>query len=382
MNISKKRLARSIASVGIFALGFSGGGHAFAAAISPTDLVVFQQGDSGDAATTAATDLNIVEVNPALTSQTTPVQTFAISSQASGALETASAASEGSLTLSNNNTLVTFAGYVGSVATEADEANRAAGAINAAGVYTEGATYTGLTTGNQTRSAFSPDGVNYYFGDKGGMYAGGGTTPVNANNVRSIKGFGSNTYVLQASSTTTNILLSTASPATPNGQSPVTLTGLPGLVNNNNVVDFALLSSGAQGAGVPDTLYVTSTQTGGTGGILKFGFNGTTWVAEGNDTSLGLTVSGITAASNGAGGANLFVTTSAAAGVLEEVTDSAGPLSTISDSTARVIYTAPSGTDLRGVAFAPVTTPEPGTAGLLLIGGGIMALRRRRRQPR
>ena len=342
------------------------------AGIAATDILVFQQGDAANPAVAASTPLYIQDLNPALTAQTTPVQSFNMSTQSSP-LFTSNEGSDGSLTLSNNGAVVSFSGWTsaaGGTTAENTVLGRGAGTLDKNGAYTQPTSYSG-TTGNQTRSAFSPDGVNYYFGDKAGMYYNGGSSILtNSINTRSIKGFGSNTYVLTAASSAVPFL-QTVSPATPSS-GPVTLTGLPGLSFNNNVVDFALLSSGNNGVGVPDTLYVTDNT-----GILKYSFNGTTWTAQSKDTAPGTKLSGITAVPDGIG-ADLYVTSNPTTGgsVLEKLTDSAAFNATIADSAASVLYTAPTGDLLRGVSTAPI--PEPTMLGLISVGAmGLLARRRR-----
>jgi hypothetical protein len=344
------------------------------AGIASTDIVIFQQGDAANPAAATSTPLYIQELNPSLTSQTSPVQSFPISTQASP-LFTSNEGSDGLLTLSNNGKLLSFTGWTSAALSPAAEntvLGRGAGTLDANGTYVQATTYTGAS-GNQPRSAYSPDGANYYMGDKGGLYYNGGTTPLtNSINTRSLKSFGSTVYALTASSTTTIPVVQTVSPSTP-GSGPVTLTGLPGLPNDNNAVDFALLSSGNNGVGVPDTLYVTDSTAGS---ILKFSFNGTTWTARGSDTSLGTKIAGIMAVANGAG-ADLYVTNNLATGsVVEKLTDSAAFNLTISDSAATTLYTAPTGDLIRGISAAP--TPEPVSLSLVaLAGAGLLARRRR-----
>jgi hypothetical protein len=94
------------------------------------------------------------------------------------------------------------------------------------------------------------------------------------------------------------------------------------------------------------------------------------------------------------GVANIFVTgatsTSAANNtVLEDFTDGSGAGGTLSGTSPVWSVTAPSGTDFKGLAFAPVAqpgaeTPEVPLALLLplsaaLVAGGSVVLRRRRR---
>jgi len=364
------------AALGV-AIGFAGlGAAARAGTIAGSDVVVFQAGDATTAAAASATPLYILELNPALSLQAAPVQSFDISTMSSP-LYTSNEGSDGDLALSNNGTLLSFAGWTATNGTAAENliASRGAGTLDASGSYTQPATYTGsATAGNQTRAAFSQDGVNYYFGDKAGIYINNGTAILTGSaNTRAIKGFGSNTYALQASAGLP--IISTITPATSaSGQTSLTFTGLTGLsAGDKNAIDFVLLSSGSAGAGVPDTLYYTS----GTA-IVKYGLISGTWTAEGTDALA--SVSGITAVENPAGGATIYVTVNGTSATVDSLVDSAAFNAAISGSAPTVLYTAPTGDLLRGVSLAPsvAAVPEPASLGLLAIGGILLAARRRK----
>lgn len=249
------------------------------AAIISSDILVFQQNTAG----AAGVPIAIVDVNPGTQSNST----IAVNN-----LYTDSSGSEGSLSLSKNGTLLSFSGFTSTAATETSVSGRGAGTIDSSGnvVLPSGATYTNTTAASQARGSYSADGVNYYMTDKSGIFVNGssGTAGLTgSNNTRSIKGYGGSTYVLQASSTTTIPVIATLTPAgaTP-GQTSVTVTGLPGLANDNNGLDFALVSSGKNGSSF-DTLYYTASGTTGNNGILKYALIGGTWTAEGSDLANG-----------------------------------------------------------------------------------------------
>ncbi len=371
-------LSRPLVLAGIAAAvavtGYSAGARAANSPIAASDLLVFQAGDSTNVAATTSTPLYIQEINPTLSSQTSPVQSFAISTESSP-LFTSSEGSDGDLALSDNGTLLTFAGWTSAAASGAENlvAGRGAGVLTAAGVYSQPITYTGsATAGNQTRAAFSQDGTNYYFGDKAGIYVNGGTSILTGSaNTRSIKGFDGNSYALQASNGIA--IISTITPATSSsGQTSLTFTGLNGLsAGDKNAVDFVLLSSGSAGAGVPDILYYTNGSA-----IVKYGLISGTWTAEGTDALA--SVSGITAVENSGGGATIYATVDGTSATLDSLVDSAAFNATISGSTPVVLYTAPAGDDLRGVSLAPVAAPEPASLGLLAVGAVFLAARRRK----
>jgi hypothetical protein len=351
----------------------------YAGAISAGDLLVFQAGTSAVAASNSATTILIDEINPSLTNQTTAVQTFDISTMAAP-LYTSKEGSDGDLALSDNGTLLSFSGWTSTNGSAAENlvGGRGAGTLDASGNFTIAATYTGSTTaGNQTRSAYSPDGTNWYFGDKGGVYTQGSTTPLSTSlNTRSIKGFGGTTYALDAATSGPKVV-GTITPSTPNGSS-YAYGSLSGLPFDNNAVDFTMVSSGNSGAGVYDTLYYTDSTTFT---IDKYSLQSGTWVAEGTD-SLGSTLvpGGITAEEAPGGGVDIFFTAAPTSGgnVLDEVVDSSAFNSTFSTGSVSTLYTAPTGDDLRGVSLAPQAVPEPASYAALGLGAVLLIAGSRR----
>ena len=144
----------------------------------------------------------------------------------------------------------------------------------------------------------------------------------------------------------------------------------------------------------PDTLYVADGSNGATSGdpnaVEKYSLVSGVWTATGSITvplAVGIAVS------VSAGVASIYVTgaTSSSAAnntVLNGITDSSGYDGTLSGS-ATQLATAPSGTDFKGLAWAPVTpgtgTPETSVVvglpalGALLLGGYVVVHRRRLR---
>jgi hypothetical protein len=348
--------------------------------ISASDLLLFQAGSSAsDIASADATSEVIDEINPSLSNQTIPVQAFDISTM-SNPLYTSNDGSDGDLTLSDNGTLLSFSGWTSSNGSAAENlvGGRGAGTLNANGTFTLAATYTGSTTaGNQTRAAYSPDGVNWYFADKGGVYTQGSSTPLAGSlNTRSIHAYGGSVYGLDASSTASVKVVGTITPSTPDG-TDYTYGGLSGLVADNNAVDFALVSSGNSGTGVYDTLYYADSTADS---IVKYSLHNGSWVAEGSDSLGGSFKLSQMTAETVAGGVDIFFTSNPSSGdsVLDEVTDSAAFNSTIAGSTPATLYTAPAGDDLRGVSLAPQAVPEPGTYGIFALGAALLIARSRR----
>jgi hypothetical protein len=333
------------------------------------DLAVYQ----ADPTTLSTnTTITIVEINPTNVPPN-PVQSISINgTSGSNALRTSgSATSNGLLARSDNHTLLSFTGHNSTTAT--GNANlllpRGVGTLDAGGNFNLATTYTG-GSGNQTRGATSLNNSDWYIGDQGGVYTNGGTTASPSANIRGIKSFGGIVYTLQQSPTATNIVVSTVS--APSGG---TITGLPGLTNNNTALDFYLVSSGTNGSAY-DELYITTTS-----GISKFSLAGGTWVANGSAAVSG-GLYGIAAAVDPLGGADLYATAGSGGATGNSVVkfvDSAGWNSSISLGASTTLYTAPTGAVNKGIEFVPVAVPEPASGTLLALGllGGVVAVRRR-----
>ena len=353
-----------------------------AGAIASGDLLIFQAGTSSLAASNTASQLVIDEIDPALTGQTSPVQSFDISTMGSP-LFTDSEGSVGDLSLSDNGTLLSFSGWTAANGSSAENAilSRGAGTLDSNGNYTLAATYTGVT-GNQPRSAYSPDDLNWYFGDKGGVYTAGASSPfASSPNMRTLAGISGTTYGLVATSGST--VVGSITPATPNGSS-FSYTGLPGLPSDSNAVGFALAISGTQ-----DTLYFADNKSGSPNFIDKYTFIGSSWVSSGS-MSIGsqINVDQLIAEPVSGGNVDIFFTGDPSSGhgnaQVDELVDTLGFDGTIALSGSTNIYTAPSGDTLQGIAFAPVPVPEPGAWGAVLIAIGVLVVfqrvRRRSRQ--
>ena len=150
-------------------------GKSQAAAITSTDILVYQGGSSStDIVGAGGSTLLIQELDPSLTSQT-PVQTFNITNE-STPLYTNANGSNGILTLSQSGTTVLFGGYLGTNAT--NELTQNSWADRRAGCERELIRRRRRTTsrargrgnGQRTeRRVHSPDGSNYYIGDKAGF---------------------------------------------------------------------------------------------------------------------------------------------------------------------------------------------------------------------
>ena len=154
------------------------------AAFTAGNLAVFL----ADSSTTNNTTFTILELDPSVASQSSPVNSIPINGTSGpDALRTSgSATSTGYLADSNDGTLLAFAAHNSTIATV--NANtltaRGVGTLNSDGTFSMATTYTG-TSGNQTRSASSVNNATWFIGDQGGFYSNGSSSASPSANIRS-----------------------------------------------------------------------------------------------------------------------------------------------------------------------------------------------------
>ncbi|MFT3932925.1 MAG: T9SS type A sorting domain-containing protein [Chitinophagaceae bacterium] len=327
------------------------------AQFTPGNLAVFR----ADVASANNTTFSIVEVNPSLTAQTSPVNIFTINgTTGANALRTSgSATSTGYLSTSNNGDLLCFTAH--NSITTSGNANtitaRGVGTLDASGNFTLATTYTG-GSGNQTRCATTLNNNNWFIADQGGVYTNGTSSASPSGNFRSVKAFGGVAYIFQASASAAPVSSITAT-------SGGTITGLPGLpLGNGNMQDFYMIASGNNGTAY-DVLYLLSATSNTAGVIAKYSLVAGSWVANGTYAT-GFGGFGM-AAEKTSTGAALYITTglgALAANSVLKVTDNAAYNATINITTANnlTLFTAPAGTTLKGIAFAPIISVNPSLA--------------------
>ena len=305
------------------------------------------------AASANNTTVSVVEINKTSSGQSA-IQT--INTDPSTIRVSGSAASTLYAANSNDGTLFCFTGA--NTSNTSSNVNtittRAVVTINNAGTVTLATTYTG-TSGNQTRCATTVDNTNWYIGDQGGFYTNNSTGASPTGNIRSVKSFGGIVYGFTASASLPPVgTISTASGGT--------YTALPGLANGaSSRQDFYLISSGSNGSTF-DVLYVLDATSVTAGTIFKYSLVSGSWTANGSYTT---SFGGFGLSSEKSGtGATLYVTTGTGASVANSViklTDDAGYNATINITTGNnvTLFTAATGTIIKGIAFAPALTPTP-----------------------
>jgi hypothetical protein len=311
------------------------------------------------------TTASIVEINTTTANQSA-VQTIAIPGTGTDAIRiSGSATSTGYLSTTKDGSLLTFTGHNSTDTTvNANTLNpRAVVTLNASGSSALATTYTG-TSGNQTRSATSLDNSTWIIADQGGVYTNNSTAASPTGNFRAARTFGDTVYLGRASGTAGTTEVVTLSAATGG-----TVTGLSGLNNNAAHQDFFLIQSGSNGTTF-DVLYTLSATSITAGTVAKYSFvdtdgNGSldTWSANGTFTTT-FGGFGLAAADMGTtDGAFLYATTgtgATAANSVIKLTDTAGYNSTISITTANnvTLFTAATGTTLKGVTFVPTAANQ------------------------
>ncbi|MEI6533873.1 MAG: YDG domain-containing protein, partial [Verrucomicrobiaceae bacterium] len=331
-------------------------GTAFAGTFTAGNLAIIQA-DSSSANNTTCT---VIELSPSVSGQT-PSNSIAIdgTTTPNELRFSGSASSTCYLSHTNDGTLLVFTGH-NSTSTGVNANTLTAhgvGTFNSAGSFALPTTYTGVN-GQQTRSATSVNNTTWFIADQNGLYTNGASSASPAGNFRGAKSFGGTVYVCTASASIPPV--GTIAAATGS-----TFTALPGLANGATTrQDFYLISSGSNGS-TYDVLYVLDDTTGtAVGTIFKYSLVSGSWTANGSYTT-NFDGFGLAAAKSGSGAA-LYATTGSgatAANSVVKVTDTAGYNSTIAVTTANnvTLYTAPAGTTVKGIDFAPTNIVPSGT---------------------
>ncbi len=354
------------------------------AQIALGDLVIYRVGDGSAALGTTATSVFLDEYNIS----GGLVQSIALPNAggAGGLTAVGNAATEGIISRSLDGSTLLFTGYqkaAGGTSPAADTyatTARVVGTLTAAGAVNTSTTITsdgGATTANTIRSATSVSGtagsaiwtstssrVSYDGSGLGSLAAT--TTQIDARNSRQVNmssGPGGSTLIGANGSTALTAKVQSYGVLPVGATVP---TPLVSLTTADAVNGFVLFDENASVAG-DDTLYALSTVGSK---LLKYSFDGTSWIAEGSISTTAQNLCGYFDGVN----ANLYLTGTT---TLYSEVDSSGYLAPISGSLT-TLATAGANTGFRGIGmFNPV--PEPSSFALLGIGLlGLRALRRKR----
>lgn len=305
------------------------------------------------AASANNTTASIVEINKVTTGQS-PIQTINIPGTGTDAIRVSgSATSTLYAANSDDGTLFCFTGHNStntSVNVNTLQTGKAVVTITNNGTVNIATTYNGTGT-NQTRGATTLNNTTLFIGDQGGFYTNNSTSASPSGNIRSVKAFGGTVYAFTASASLAPVGVISA-------PSSGTFTALPGLpVGATSRQDFYLISSGSNGSAF-DILYVLDATSATAGTIFKFSLVSGSWTANGT-YSTGAGGFGMCAEKSGSG-ANIFFTTGTGATTANSViklADAAGHNATINITSPTTLFTAATGTIIKGIAFAPKAPP-------------------------
>jgi hypothetical protein len=355
------------------------------------DILVLQAGDGFTAYNTNATDVFLDEYTPS----GALVQRVALPEANAGSAHALTVggfdSSTGLLAQSANGLYVTLAGYDAAPGTvnETNTVNRTVARIDGSANVDTSTLVSGFRSGADIRGAVSNDGGEFWVTGQGsssnfGMrYLTFGSTnssqevvtPAN-NTAFSIRspGIFNNTLYATTSFTgqsfieitppggglpTMNLPLPNSDEISPPGLDAASNPGFSGSVN-----EFIFFHRNGAGT-APDTLYVAD----GTNGLLKFSFNGTTWVQEGSANISGINsgLIGLTGFVDPSGNVELYATDGFESGnQLVRFVDTA-PFNAPVTGSFTVLATSGSESEFRGVAFTPLvatttsltSTPNP-----------------------
>ena len=330
---------------------------------APGDLVVVRVGDGAAALSSAATAVFLDEYTPSgALVKSIPMPTAASGGNAQ-LTNSGTATSEGALALSPNGHYLALAGYAANVGTTniagttSSAVNRVVAVVDANGNVDTSTLLVAYSASN-IRGAVTTDGTALWTGGngtvsdggvryttKGATGAGTGVATAGSANVRFPEIFNGQLYVSSGSGAFFGVnTVGTGTPTTAGN----TLTNIASVAAGG--YGYVFLDRDPNIPGL-DTLYVATLSAAPGQGIVKFGFNGVSWIAEGGITGsfseIAGTVSGSTAV--------LYATSGSTAGnTLVTLTDTAPSASTMSAGAPVTLASAAANTVLRGVAFAPV----------------------------
>jgi hypothetical protein len=316
------------------------------------------------------TTFSMVEVKPSASKQTVPVNIVPISATGTNALRMTSAGSAGKLALSDDGTLLCFAGFADGSSASPDETfvlSRAVGTLDYTNGFTSPMNYTSISLGgSQARAACTLDNLNWIVDDKGGLYYGHGTVQnpnINVLNNVVVRTFGGVPYVetqKTASGSPIPVVYSLAF----DSATGVYDDAVPNNLATDPVAsDFYMIST--NGGSTYDILYIVEGVSSSQGIIRKFSWvpdmsqiSGYSWATNGAFTN-STGADGLFATTNGSGSVYLYYTTGGggtAGNSIVRITDASAWNQPMNVTSSNVIYTASGTTSIKGLVFVPQQT--------------------------
>ena len=397
---------------------------ALASPFTPGDIAVERIGNNTGNLNGNAFAVFVDEYTPAGVIKQTISLPTTVSGLQLALTDSGSATSEGFLSLSGDGHYLAVPGYNAAVGTSgvvASSANRVIGRIDWNGNVDTSTTFgsTAAFAGNNMRSAYTTDGTTFYaagtaasgspqnggvwtiqFGATTGSQVSSSTGSPALTNTRIVKGYGSQLYVSNSTTTTgLNSGLNTVGTGYPTNSGNA-LANVPGLDNNTGAPPsagwsspyaFFLADLNPAVSGF-DTAYVADdgamTGTGGTslpGGIEKYSLVGGNWVLNNIIGTTADSYRGLTGSVDASGNVQLFATRQGGAATnpgIVSLLDTAG-YNANNNGTANLIVPLATNTAFRGIDLvptAPAAVPEPSSLLLASLGacGLLWAARRRR----
>jgi hypothetical protein len=353
----------------------TGGGHSMAVVpFTPGNLVVYRLGNgiSPLSSTGNVVFLDEYTTNGAFV-QSVPLPSAQIGSN-SAFVASGTAVSEGGLSLSTNGLYLLATGYAtntqyGASLSGSSSATvpRLVARVDYAGNIDTTTALANWSSGNNPRSAVSPEGFNIWVGGAGGSvgYTSLGSTSVtvlNTNdpsNIERLGIYGGQLYAMTDKGTNGLYAIGTGLPTTGN-QLATVLSGSPGngVLSNNAAAGYSFVFLTLQaGISSADTLYYAdnggNSENGGSGGILKYSLVSGTWTSNGTINAFGAT--GLTAKKQITGSTtNVLLYATSTNNAIYAMVDSTGYNRSPSAVAVTTLTNAPANTAFRDIAFVPV----------------------------
>ena len=355
-------------------ISVAGGHSAGVVPFTPGDLVVYRVGNGISLLSSTG---NVVFLDE-YTTNGTFVQSVALPSAQSGSnsafVASGTAGSEGGLSLSTNGLYLLATGYATNLQFGASLAGsssatvpRLVARVDYAGNIDTTTALANWSSGNNPRSAVSPEGFNIWVGGAAGGvgYTTLGSTSVSVvntndpSNIERIGIYGGQLFAMTEKGTNGLYAIGTGLPTT-GDQFATALSGSlgNGVLSNNAAAGYSFVFLTMQASGsTPDTLYYADNGSNGEnsnrGGIVKYTLVGGTWTFNGIVNAFGAT--GLTARKQIAGSTtNVLLYATSTNNTIYGMVDSTGYNGNPSAAPVTMLASAPANTAFRDIAFVPI----------------------------